>query len=89
MFSKVALSATIATALVLAPATLAKEADDVMLVDEEAVAGRDLLLYKKIKKTKKAKKPKKVYTPVYNHDQGDEGDEGDEGKFLTCLRTTW
>jgi hypothetical protein len=86
MFSKVALSATIATALVLAPATLAKEADDVMLVDEEAVAGRDLLAYKKIKK---AKKPKKVYKPYYNHDQGDEGDEGDEGKFLTCSRTTW
>jgi hypothetical protein len=86
MFSKVALTATLAATLVLAPAALANEAevDDVMLIDEDAAAGRDLLLKKVVKKTKKVvvKKPKNVKKVEVHKKKsiaGDEGNEGNEG----------
>jgi hypothetical protein len=98
MFSKLALTATLATTLVLAPAALAREVevDDVTLVDEDAAAGRDLLLSKTVSKKKsvtvtKPKKGKKVAAakvPRKNDiagDEGDEGDEGNEGVFLGTL----
>jgi hypothetical protein len=54
MFSKLALTAALAATLVLAPAALAREVevDDVTLVDEDAAAGRDLLLSKTVSKKK-------------------------------------
>jgi hypothetical protein len=86
MFSKVALTATLAAALVLAPAALANEVevDGVMLVDEDAAAGRDLLLSKTVTKRKHvtATKPKRVRAatvPQKTDIAGDEGDEGNEG----------
>jgi hypothetical protein len=85
MLSKVALSATLAAALVLTPASLAHNVDievDTLalpdeLVAEDAVAGRDLLLRKTKRKAKKAKKIGKVRPPrIKSINSGDEGDEG-------------
>jgi ribosomal protein L21 len=94
MFSKVALTATLAATLVLAPAALALEVevDDVTLVDEDAAAGRDLLLSKTVSKKKfvtvtKPKKGKKVAAAKVARkkdiagNEGDEGNEGNEGVF--------
>jgi hypothetical protein len=87
-FSKVALTATLAATLVLTPAALANEVevDDVMLVDEDTAAGRDLLRTKprRGRKHRKIIKPETEPTNSYA-DEGDEGNEGDEGASVFPL----
>jgi hypothetical protein len=94
MLLKVALTATLAAALVLAPATLAHdvefEADSVVLANDElvaenAVAGRDLLARKVVSKkkfvvAKTPSRPTKAKKPAQiTPKNGNNGDEGNEG----------
>jgi hypothetical protein len=94
MMYKVVLSASMAAALVMTPAAMARDVEtgtEDMVLADDAVAGRDLLASKSASKVKKetgskwkrhARGRKESYgtvpTPNYG-DQGYDGDEGDQG----------